>query len=412
MTRTYLASEWCQREREWFENEIRRRGGGIENVFVVRAMPTDNEGWPDFLKDGFGQTVLGYPFCNEAQGRAARPFGWVTPLTSDPKFYEALTKLASDMALRLDEIRKAKHITLATQNNSRVRAQSKITDGPIFVAPGTEDVRPFVREIRTHLEGKGCMLLPPKVVKLEEFTEQDEDQALHIARAFVQCIGLFAAKEDGADIGRVQLLNQHACQQAIPRFLWRNSSIPLNALDYDQTYKQFVEGLGDIPERTPSVLADEVIQHLRQQGAERRTDQPLVAFIEFPAVALSEFDRLRNGIRTEDCLLLPLKPPVRGRISQIQHERKLRQLIYRDCNAVLLMYCIANQLNWLKDAIVNYLKDTTPVMREHNRAPVPVVIDYIGEAEALANTMGVDVITWNEGSDPNTLWQQLRSIAP
>lgn len=408
MTRLYLSSEWCEKEREWFENEIKRRGGGIENVFVVRAMATENEDWPDFLKDGFGETVLGYPFCDEAKGKAARPFGWVKPSKSDTQFSEALTELASDIATRLDEIRKEKHTTRSTTDRAGSRSQSETTGWPIFVAPGTEDVRPIAKEIRTHLEQKKCLLLPPEEIKIEEFTEQDENQAFSIARTFVQCIGVSAAKEEGAETGRVQLLNQRARQQSIPQFLWRDRNIPLNALDYDQTYKQFVESLGDIPGRTASELADEVIMHLGKQGPGSSTD--LLAFIEVPADALNEFDRWKNDICSDNCMLLPLKPPGRGKISEIQKERESRRLVYCDCSAVLLMYCIADQLTWLKDAIVNFLKDITAIRRERNRFPVPVVIDYVGEAEALATTMGVDVITWQEGSDPNTLWQKLRNV--
>ena len=60
MSERYLASAWCQREREWFEGEVRRRGisGGV--VLVVRVQPTDHNAWPAGLKDEDGHVVIGF----------------------------------------------------------------------------------------------------------------------------------------------------------------------------------------------------------------------------------------------------------------------------------------------------------------------------------------------------------------
>ncbi|ETX01949.1 MAG: hypothetical protein ETSY2_36405 [Candidatus Entotheonella gemina] len=413
MTRPYLSSDWCEKEREWFEKEIKQRGRGIENVFVVRAMATDNEKWPDFLKDRFGETVLGYPFCNEAEGRAARPFGWVQPTDSSTsvEFIDALTRLASDMATRLDDIRKTTPAPHATPYDSGARMRSVAAERPIFVAPGTEEVRPVVEEIRMQLEQKGFGLLPPAEVRIEAMSEPDEEQWLNRASAFVQCLGVTAAKDAEAEFGRVQLLNQRARQQSLPQFLWRDSKIPLAALGYDPTYQQFVESLGEIPDSTASELADEIAEYLKQQAAGSSPEQPLIAFIEVPADALSQFDQLKEGIDTDDCLLFPLKPPEQGEIRQIQIERKARQAFFHECHVILLMYCMANQLPWLTSAIINYERDITVVRRELDRCPKPVVIDYIGEAQALGATIGVDVIFWEKGSDPDELWRQLRSLA-
>jgi hypothetical protein len=415
MTGHYLTSDWCKKEREWFEQEIRRRGcGDIENVFVVRAMATESQDWPSFLKDGLGKTVLGYPFCDEAKGRDSRPFGWINPDDSNTgrEFLDSLTKLSSDMATRLDEIRKEENITPSTADEFGAQIQPVNNDWCVMVAPGTEDVRPFAKEIRTYLEQRGCRLLPPKETGIEEFTEQDENHALSVARAFVQLIGFSPAKEKkGAEFGRVQLLNRRARDQSIAQFLWRKTSIPLNALDYDPTYKHFVGNLGDIPDHTASELGDRVIAHLRSRESRIGEDQPITAFIEVPGMALREFDRWQNDISAEDCALLPLKAPIPGKINQIQGERKSRQLIYPDCNVVLLLYCIEDQLNWLSGAIVNFNKDITAVRRRKKPVPAPVVVDYIGEAKDLAGTLGVDVVFRDEGSDPNELWRQVRSIA-
>ena len=160
MTRDYLNSEWCTKERDWFKSEIERRGGGIENVFVVRAMATDGDDWPDFLTDEFGETVLGFPFCNEQKQQDARPFGWVTPNPSDELYNKSLTRLVSGLAKKLDQIREEN--TLTEKNIEVFIGKPSHETCRVFVAPGTEDVQPFLSEVRSNLVEQGCIISPKR----------------------------------------------------------------------------------------------------------------------------------------------------------------------------------------------------------------------------------------------------------
>lgn len=413
MTPKYLSSKWCKQEREWIETEVKRRGDGIENVFIIRAMPTKHEDWPVFFKDGAGETVLGFRFCVEEKGRAARPFGWVKPAESItyPQFIEARTKLVSVIAAQLDDIRKRKDAARLTKKRITPGILTGDPHWPVFVAPCTEDVRPLSEQVRKLLKQKGCMLLPPLETKIESSKQEDQEQSFQSAHAFVQLFGTAAARPEGEEIGRVQQLTQRSRQHPVEQFLWRDSKIPLTALN-DQTYKQFVESLGDIPERTIPELVDEVTKYLSSRDSASSTSQNLDAYyLEVPSHALAEFDRWKEDIDTDDCLLLPLKAPVvHGKVRQIQTERKSRQLVLGECKAVLLIYCIANELTWLKNAIFGFLKDTAQVRRKGNLSPEAVVIDYVGEAGTLANLIGVKVISRKEGSDPSTFWQQLNGV--
>ena len=403
MTRNYLDSDWCKDEREWFKNEVERRGGGVENVFVVHAMVTDADEWPDFLKDGAGKTVLGFPFCEVAKEEAARPYGWIVPEKSNTEnlFVESLTNLVSAIATRMDEIRNSGPVEVPT-------TEPPDTGWPVLVAPGTDDVRAFSREVRKQLKQRGCLLLPREEINIEEYSPQDQKQELEIAHAFVQMLGIAASREESQSIGRVQALNELAQSESVRQFLWRQSSIPLEAIKFDPDYRQFVEGLGDLPGYTASELADDVVAYLESSEASESNDE--IAYMEIPPKALDEFDRWKNDIRTDDCVILPLKPPTRGKIDEIQRERESRQLLYGQCKAVLLMYCLRDELKWLRDAIINFAKDVAIIGREERPVPVPVVIDYFGEADVLAKKSGVDVIRWEEGSDASELWEKLEGI--
>ena len=301
MTNQYLSSEWCKKERDWFETEVRRRGGGVDNVFVVRAMPTENEQWPNFLKDGFGETVLGYRFCAEEKGKAARPFGWVNPDQSKTydEFVESLTDLASNIATRLDDIRKESELEspASVEEKSKGETSSDLDDEkprwPVYVIPGTEDVQHLVTEVRGHLENGGCTVLPPKEISIGEITEGDQDQALSIAQSVVQLLGVLPERVEGEDFGLVQALNRSAREKAVPQFLWRNTKIPLDALNHDPPYRQFIESLGSIPDRSHTQLADEVLSFLNNRDPED-SDQSLLAYLEGPGQRAQRFQSLEE----------------------------------------------------------------------------------------------------------------------
>lgn len=407
MTPFYLLSEWCQKEIEWFRKEISRRDNNpIKNVFVVKALPTKGNDWPDFLKDDCHETILGFPFCNEKKGREARPYGWVTPQTSLTKgdFDNSLTKLASEIATRLDDIRKDNLKKIKVTSNRFSEDTPSTSNFPIFVAPGTEDVQPYINDIRSALDQKGCTVYPADNIRIDKFTQQAEEKILKNAKAFVQCLGLLPAKEDDSQKeGKVQLLNQSVGKHSIPQFIWRNQSIPLEAL-YDPVYKEFVNGLTQINDCSATEFADQIIAELNRNS----TDQPIIAFMEAPSEASDDWEKLRNNISNPDCLVLPLKAPQPTNISQIQNHRKSRQLIFQKCKVFLLIYCIRDRLKWLNESIINYLKDTN---NGSGSAPIPLIIDYVGEAEELATILGVEIITGNKQNLPNQICQTIKKIS-
>src|SRR5215211_4268608 len=62
MSPRYLASAWCTDELTWFEQQFAERRKGPGRVFIVRAVSTNRNKWPDFLKDERGHADLGFRF--------------------------------------------------------------------------------------------------------------------------------------------------------------------------------------------------------------------------------------------------------------------------------------------------------------------------------------------------------------
>jgi TIR domain len=64
MSEWYLKSAWCRDERDWFVQDVRRRGA--DRVFVVRACATDDRRWPAVFKDKRDHPLVGYNFVADA----------------------------------------------------------------------------------------------------------------------------------------------------------------------------------------------------------------------------------------------------------------------------------------------------------------------------------------------------------
>jgi len=96
MSERYLESAWCRKEYNWFRHE-RDQG----RVFVIRALPTNEIDWPDFLRDDEGHPFVGFAFH---AANAKRPYCWPeTPI--DEAYAKQLSWLADKLTARLLELR-------------------------------------------------------------------------------------------------------------------------------------------------------------------------------------------------------------------------------------------------------------------------------------------------------------------
>lgn len=159
MSERYLASVWCNDEREWFEAEVKRRGiaGGV--VLVVRAQPTNHDAWPTCLKDERGNVVLGFHFHPhpKSTGDLVQPHGWPEPLPQDRAYYEELGKLASIVTQRLRQLKRAQELE---QRAQRPRVQVRIEGEPRIYLQAPVATGAAWAETKAILEGAGCRVLP------------------------------------------------------------------------------------------------------------------------------------------------------------------------------------------------------------------------------------------------------------
>jgi hypothetical protein len=73
MSPRYLASTWCQDELEWFKRQVQGREREHGRVFIVRALRTDENRWPEFLRDTRGHPMPGFQYHDKQD---SMPYGW------------------------------------------------------------------------------------------------------------------------------------------------------------------------------------------------------------------------------------------------------------------------------------------------------------------------------------------------
>lgn len=122
MTPHYLASGWCDKEREWWLTENRDAPIEIDGrIFVCRVIPdaklnvdwqsrTDHAAWPDALRD-----LAGFWFhSREDVDVATVPFRWEGSTNDVDNYNKVMRELVRRIARRLGEV-KARQEQLATE---------------------------------------------------------------------------------------------------------------------------------------------------------------------------------------------------------------------------------------------------------------------------------------------------------
>lgn len=110
MSPRYLTSKWCKDELGWFREQVRERSREQGRVFVVRALPTDETNWPDFLRDEGGNSLIGFSFHDPV---SKMPYGWRD--IGEAEYVRNLWTLQTALTKRLRELRQRQEDRPKTQ---------------------------------------------------------------------------------------------------------------------------------------------------------------------------------------------------------------------------------------------------------------------------------------------------------
>jgi hypothetical protein len=194
MSSRYLSSSWCKDELDWFGEQIKARSRDQGRVFVVRVLPTDEGGWPDFLRDERGKSPVGFRFYDPQSGM---PYGWRDVRERTDEFPRQLWTLQTALTKRLRELR------------SDLQSRAAVPTVP--AAPGTGrriylHARPeYVQlrdEVRTQLVEDGMMPLSPAADGGTELHDWARESKARIEAAKrCQALALVRADADESFIG-------------------------------------------------------------------------------------------------------------------------------------------------------------------------------------------------------------------
>jgi hypothetical protein len=156
MSTAYLDSKWCKDEREWFKMQFLARRSSPGRVFVIRAVSTNTEEWPDFLKDSRGHSDIGFQFHRETVDVGTEPYGWPDLSERTREFNAMFATLRTTVIKRLEAIKASLPSTSPTPS-----AQHPLPRSPLLYlhAPlGADNVR---AEIEKDLRGDGYRIVQP-----------------------------------------------------------------------------------------------------------------------------------------------------------------------------------------------------------------------------------------------------------
>jgi hypothetical protein len=146
MSPSYLASEWCIRERNAFLG-IARDCVAEGRIFIVRCRDVD----PPSVPPEFGD-LIGFKFWTQdaETGRVSRPLGMTS--LKEPAYFDGVINLADKLAQKLKDMRAAR---VAGPSYSGPPAAEHI-----FLARSTDDLETREAELVSYLTQAGLAILP------------------------------------------------------------------------------------------------------------------------------------------------------------------------------------------------------------------------------------------------------------
>jgi hypothetical protein len=228
---SYVASEWCARERNAFLG-VARDCVSEGRVFIVRCREVDRQSQPPEFCD-----LLGFKFwTHDADaGGVMRPLGLTGQ--KEPAYFTAVINLADKLSQKLKEIRAAR------------MADAPVSVPPpsehVFIARSAGDMETREEELYGHLTQAGLRVLP------ETWYREDNEQEFRAAMqadlqrcsVFVQLLGKGAGRRARFAEGRRFPTIQHDIAREVgkPILQWRELADDPATIE-DEAHRALLEG--------------------------------------------------------------------------------------------------------------------------------------------------------------------------
>ncbi len=362
MSRGYLKSPWCQRERETFLNAAQQRSSSGSHFFLVRIDDLDLSERPPEFAD-----LLGYKFWEDRRTGRPKILGYPLPdPRRDDDYYSTLEDLARDLHDELERLRQLSGTAGPTTAAAPAVVPAATTaptslngsDAPcIYLAEATDDVDYLRDEVKRYLDQHKFRVLPdswysPDPVGFQAAVNQDLQNSL----TFVQLLGAFAGKKlPGLDQSQGAVLHQLALAAGKPILQWRDATMDLDSVR-DPAHRLFLDGstviAGDI-----ELFKRQIVELANKEIAKRDRPEPQFPALE-DAFVFVQSDKEDTSLADQLCDLLAARgyayalPIHEGSAEEIREDREANLV---DCDALVVVYGEITE-RWVREQLRHWRK--------------------------------------------------------
>lgn len=372
MSRGYLQSQWCCKERNAFLSLAADRIAE-QRVFVVDAWQTDRREMPDEFRD-----LKGFPFWvrDSEAGGFARPLGQID--AQERRYYERLVDLSGQLVKKLQAL----DVTSTTIDTSNANSCDTV-----FIARSTDDLEDREDELNGYLSQAGIERLPkkwyPDVSEAAFCAAMNAD--LQRAAVYVQLLGKSHGRkpEFGGERRYPVLQSDLAQASRKPVLQWRDPrDDPADVSD--NVHRALLE---DARSCSFEDFKSAVVELARRKPVEPKAKPPgVTVFVNADRDDLEVAQRVaevlaQNGV---ECYW-PLRE------GSPEEVRKDLEENLKDCDGLILVYG-ATEPSWVRDQ----LRQGRKILSQRERALAAMAI-YLGPpdkkkeiAVALPNLITLD----------------------
>jgi hypothetical protein len=228
MSPSYLASEWCRRERNAFLSVVNDRIAA-GSLLVVRARPVVRDVQPEEFRD-----LRGIEFFSSESGSRHRLLG--IPSANELPFIERICALTEELAAQLQSLRARRETGRPSSSATKV-----------FVATATDDLEDREKDLHGYLTQAGLMVLPSPQSRYPTTDLASYEAAilgeLGSCSVFAQLLSQSRGRElEFAPGQRSPALQLELARRAqIPILQWRPRELDLGAIQ-DPGHRSVLEG--------------------------------------------------------------------------------------------------------------------------------------------------------------------------
>lgn len=394
----YLASEWCDKERDTFINALAGRPDASRAaICIVQTDLISQDTLPETLRD-----MKGFPFFKTlGDKKSTRP---LSAERDDDKgdYQDRLVILAQDLSESLKRLKSIKTLGstslpasptfLASSPGKAPEEERSNSEISVLLAEVTDDLVRARESIKNYLTQSGIKVLPEKKYSRDDPKLHKEQLVADMRRSRL-CVQLLSPLE-GADaeyasgLVRFRYETMHNAGLDIPIVQWRDKVLDIESIE-DKEYRKFVS--------EPRVRQDEfsafrkTVEDLARRCTPRSPPEGDTRSRKSVFVHAGEQDRqvetiVRTWLAKQDIMVL--KVPEHSPDPRDDWEDLVKQ-----CDSVLLIYGNSNP-KWVRQQITqtNKVRCNTPVgLLGVCVTPPPLPSPYIpSPPDYKINAIGVD----------------------